>query len=263
VPTEAELEAAVAFFRGVAACRGRRAAIAYCVAHARAAVRAVATFHRLPAVDVRVSGTAAGAHIRALTERRTLGIRRPRYAMAVMPVEPPSDYLRGRARQAVRTNCAGAARAGVVCRRIDDVDEQAVVTRAVLTRRDELDNWPRLRDLIASGRDAMFVAEADGTPLVIAFVTIDAASANLGWCLSVPDDPRASAARYLVHVHLFGVLAALDVPFLFADAVVVVPQGLRYFHDRLGFVVRNLRYRPDPPRRDARPVTLPLRDPHS
>jgi hypothetical protein len=248
-----DLAAALAFMRSVLPPASRPAALLYALRHPAAAVRSSSTLYRLPTIDVHVSDSAAGARIGALAGRRTLGIARPRFAVSVLPVVGLDEYLRGHARAALRNSCSLARRLGVTCSMVVDVDAQLRATHAILAGRDELDNWEALRELIALGRDRVFVAEADGAPVAISFVTVDREVANLSWCLSVRNDQRGSSARYLLHAYVMEVLSEQGVSLLFADAVVVISDGLRYFQDRLGFGVANLRLRRD----EARELPLP------
>ena len=226
--------------------RGRVALASYAARHAGDLVASFRVLRALPTYDVVTSPSPQGEWLRALTERRTTGVTRRRLGVSVLDLpDTIEDYLRGKQRQAVRTNVSRARRTGLTTVALDDVAAREQAIGVVLAgRRDDPDWYPeRLLVRARNGRDEMFaVRDAHGTTLALAVITVDTEWANLGWLLSTPGDDRAGDARYLLTVDVNAQLIARGVRHLMVEASLLLGPGLRYFQRRVGFTLANVRF---------------------
>ena len=245
-PSAEDFEAAATTLAGVLALRDDPPhLVRYVASDPSAQWRAVRTILDLPVVDVDVSDSPQGAYLRTLVGRRFLGLPRPRYAVATLELPATlDDYLRGKRRQAVRTNVSKARAARVRCVALEDPVEQRRRVADILDNRDG--DTARVADVagerLHAGIDEFFAAVAeDGTTLVVAALTIDRTWAHVSWFVRNERDRRSAAARYLLYVDVFERLIARGVGHVFVMSAVTIPHGLRYFQRRLGFEPVNLR----------------------
>ncbi len=243
---EKEFNEAAAVLNALLARRRHALLLAgFALRNVRALIGAWRVIRALPQLDVTLSTSPQGRHLRSLVRRRFVGVPRRRNAVAVAALPGEIDeFLRGRPRQAVRTNITRAKAEGIECTRLSTRAEQARRVADVLATRDE--DATRIRDVARERLDAgidEFFAAVDGTDatLVVAAVTVDQEWAHIGWFVSDPHDERSAEARYLLYVHVFEYLIALGVRYVFVQSAVTLPPGLRYFQRRLGFVPTNLR----------------------
>jgi hypothetical protein len=194
----------------------------------RAGSLTLARYERsLPTVAVRLTASPAGQMIGEHLAIREGGRFRYRGAQGVLPL--PSDfagYLRGRRRQAVRTNVGHARRAGLT------------VTRT------EVEGWePGLDDtrrgLLTPGPVEWWRAygpDADGAPLAEAIVTVDADVALLHGLGS-----SARHARWLVHTAVVERLCGTcDLLLVNSDDAYLLGAGHRHFQRLLGYEIARL-----------------------
>lgn len=226
--------------------RGRVEALSYAIRHPRDVLDASRTLRSLPTYDVTTSSSPQGEWLRSLTERRTAGITRRRLGVSVLEL-PCSieEYLRGRQRQAVRTNVSRARRVGLTTVALDDLASRERAIADVLTARDGDPDWypERLLARACNGRDELFaVQDAHGRTLALAVVTVDTEWANLGWLLSAPTEQHAGDARYLLTVDVNAALIERGVGHLMVEASLLLGPGLRYFQRRIGFTLANVRF---------------------
>jgi hypothetical protein len=190
---------------------------------------------RLPRVDVRLSDSSAGREIDAYLRARARGLYRNRIAQGVLYVpEQPADYLRGRSRQAVRTNLRRAEAAQLHCRAVLDIDE----------RRDAavelgMDEWTA--KLADRPRDPVWVARNGASENVgLLWATVDSEWAMLRLLVAT-----RSEARYALHTELVTHLCSRGVRYLMVREVsaLLLTPGLQYFQQLLGYRVAHLRVR--------------------
>ena len=212
----------------------------------RAAVATAALIARLPTVEVPLSHRPDGLAIRAVLEHRRLVVPSGRLARAVLRVPATvDDYLRGRSRQAVRTNVGHARGRGVTCRSVDDVAERVRLALDIVGDRSFAEHITRewLDRVLGSGE--MLLAEAaDGTPLVFTSLVVDVRCAYLRAFMASQDHDDATLARYLLHLHAVTELAKAGVTHLLGDCALRVPPGARHFQHLAGFTAANVRVRP-------------------
>lgn len=200
----------------------------------RAATRAavVTRVVRYPRLSLGRSEEAAGkaidAYLRARRLLPTLVLDLP---------EMPSFYLRGRRRQAVRTNIHKATALGLSselatpceARRLAKAAHDAGAAILHLRSYASEEHGPGMIDWI--GRDA------DGAPIAFARVQIDGAIAMLKAMVAIRNDDR-SVIRYMVSGHLFEHLALIGVRHVIVHGNDREPPGIHYFSARLGFEKR-------------------------
>jgi hypothetical protein len=196
----------------------------------------------LPVVEVRLTSQPAGDAIRGRLCGRVAGMPTRRIARASLQLPAaPEDYLRGRSKQAVRTNLRHAETAGIACERVVDHDAQ----RARLTEFAELGGW-ELRHLtdvlgVAPGREHFHVArDAEGRTIAAATLDVDEHCAYLVFLQAVEGELTAPA-RYALTVHVIQELIRDGVPMLLMGNAVRLHPGLQYFQQRLGFEICNVR----------------------
>jgi len=205
--------------------------------------RATQTFAavlRLPVVDLQFSATPAGQALDGFYRRRRLLLPTGRLAQAVLDLrESREDYLRGRSRQALRTNARAAAARGITCevRQAARWWTDAASVRAALP-------LPEVPADVAE--DALLLAVAtgpDGTTIAIASVLLDR---RVGWLLTLATSGRSraeQAAKYLLHLHVVDELRRRGVTHLWAGDALYAQRNIQYIQHILGFTPVNLRRR--------------------
>ncbi|WP_018332931.1 hypothetical protein [Actinomycetospora chiangmaiensis] len=195
----------------------------------------------LPQLTVTCSDTAAGDRMVAKYDGARSGVPR-RLAVSVLTLpDSLEDYLRGRSKQALRTNSRRAREAGVTCRRMGRVEAEVRIT-ALLRARDEEELLPGVRaDLLDGVVQAWVARDADDATEVIALTSVDGAFARLDLMLSAPDR-EAGPARYLLSSHLVGELIQRGVRHLAVDTALWLDAGLRHFQRLLGFEPTTLEF---------------------
>jgi hypothetical protein len=182
--------------------------------------------HRLPVVTVPLTrsgpGRMIGEHL-AIRQGRRL---RFRSAQAVLELPADfSDYLRGRRRQAVRTNVGHARRAGLT-----------VVSYAV-------DNWfpgtgdSRAADISPGPVERWMVTDADGLVVADSIVSIDEEVALLQGMISF-----TTHARWLLHTAIVERLCgSCSMLLVNCDDAYELAAGTQYFQQLLGYEIARLR----------------------
>jgi hypothetical protein len=193
----------------------------------------------LPTLAVSLSPTALGDRMEAKYGGHRRGVP-CRLAVSVLALpERGEDYLRGRSRQAVRTNRARAVEAGVTCRRMGRVEADVRIT-AVLRARGEAGLIESVREDLHSGLvQAWLARDARDDTEVVALTSVDGAFARLDLMLAAPGR-EVGPARYLLSSHLVAELAARGVRHLAVDTALFLESGLRHFQRLLGFVPMTL-----------------------
>jgi hypothetical protein len=199
---------------------------------------------RLPRIEVRLSDSSSGREIDAYLRARARGLYPNRIAQGVLHLpERPADYLRGRSRQAVRTNLHRAEAAQLQCRAVFDLDERRCAAA-------ELGHEEWAAKLVDRPSDPFWVARDEaGENVGLLWATVDSEWAMLRLLVAT-----RSEARYALHMALVTYLCSREVRYLFVrerSALLLTP-GLQYFQKVLGYRVAHLRVR-------RRAPWLPLR----
>ncbi len=205
------------------------------VAAARTALapRVASPLADLPHVPVTVPDTRSGRRLAAKYSGRDRGVPRD-LAVSVLPLpEEPEAYLRGKSRQALRTNSRRAREQGVTCRTLDPMESARRLEQVVP------DPWyqavvPGAQADLSAGLCTGWVAEdAEGATEVLALTSAAGPLARLDLMLSAPG--REGDARYLLSAHVVTELAAAGACVLAVEGALLLSPGLRHFQHLLGF----------------------------
>jgi hypothetical protein len=210
---------------------------------------------RTPSEEVCLSTSVSGRALSAYLDSRSLGVlpnNRLCRGVLILP-ERHADYLRGRHRQALRTNLRRAESDGIRCQAISDpVDAFHEITEIAQHRRTHVmrteptleerlvvANW---RAILSRPEITLLVArDRLGSPLAITAVVIDDAL-----CLIRVAVARSHEARWALHDHLVRILIARDVRYLVAEGggpfgALGVEPNVHHYQRLLGYELRHLR----------------------
>jgi hypothetical protein len=209
-----------------------------------ASIRQMVVFLRaLPRIDVTLRASGAGWEIANHLSVRHGGRYVNRWAVGVLSLpDQPDEYLRGRKRQAVRTNLHRAEELGLAFRELSDpATKRAELASILSARREEFWDVAELVRGVDRASSRVFVAEdRTGAIQALATVVVDVQWAHMYLCVSLPGD-AAFAALYLLNVGVVQQLAAERVRHLFVRSALHLSPGQRYLQARLGFELMNLR----------------------
>jgi hypothetical protein len=196
---------------------------------------------RLPTEALYLSGGPRGESIRAFLPRRPWDARR---LVAISTLTLPGrfeEYLRGRSRQALRTNCSRARRAGITVARVDDAARIRAGVIDIFARRDDAyaRGWHLRRAELGEG-EFWFAVDAAGRTLAFAEVVVDETAALLSAMLG-SRSPGGSEARYLLMAEMLGSLSKRGVRQVVVSRAFQLTPGLVYFQKLLGFSPKNLK----------------------
>jgi hypothetical protein len=188
----------------------------------------------LPKLRVSLTDSPAGERLRRHFRHRIWGILHSRLAQGVLVLpEDEGRYLRGRSRQAVRTNMHKAQAAGIACRSLKDVEERRAATQCL---RPGMSEWGD--DLFSLPGDAWRAAFApSGEPVAFAQMTVDRE-----WTLLQTFVSTDGASRYLLHTDLVETLVRAKARYLAVNAPMapLLEPPLQYWQRLLGYQVANL-----------------------
>ena len=206
--------------------------------------------------DVFLSRSLAGQALRAYFDQRSFGVlpmNRLCRGVLLLP-RCHSEYLRGRSRQALRTNLRRAATAGIRCETVSDrsralaelVELESHRAGSALTEEYSKD----LRALVACPELELVVAyDRGGSPLAMAGVVSDDTVCLIWFAVAVSHD-----ARWALHDHLVRTLIARGTRVLLAKGggpfgALGFSENVQHYQHLLGYELRHLRLAP------AHPVT--------
>jgi hypothetical protein len=191
----------------------------------------------LPSLRVTLSDSPAGRRIRAHMSHRIWGVPHTRLAQGVLAVpNEEGRYLRGRHRQAVRTNIRKARAAGIVCRPLADVSERRGVVEQLQSRVAYMLGWTEC--LFSQPGDVWWAAfDATGRPVALTQMTIDRE-----WALLQASGSINRASRYLLHTELVEMLARAGVRYLAVNGPTtpMLDPRLQYWQHLVGYQIANL-----------------------
>jgi hypothetical protein len=187
---------------------------------------------RLPVETLVVSALPAG---QILGDRWSRQSWRKAASHACLPLPTtPETYLRGRHRQALRTNLHRADRIHLTSQSVEtDWDATRKALRAgpfasLVTKVDAMDE-------IAGFIKSWAVFDSEHRPLGWAVALVDEKSAMLLLLRGPPDLDVAHQTRYLLHTALVADLIRHGVRHLVVESILGAPPGLKYFAARLGY----------------------------
>ena len=189
----------------------------------------VVFLYRLPRLRVPLSENPSGAFIEEHLALTRLGVPRFRIAQGVLQIpHESSTYLRGRRRQAVRTNNRRALESGISC---------ACVTVA---------GWaPSDRATDSSTEAERWTAsDSRGATVAEAWLVVDDDCALLYSLTS-----NTSNARWMLHTAIVERLALADCPLLLTNSfdVPLLTDGQQHFQHLLGYTIARIRTTPQAP----------------
>jgi hypothetical protein len=202
----------------------------------RAGSLTLARYRRsVPRVDVRLTPSPVGQMIGQHFAIRSDGRLRYRDAQGVLSLPADvSEYLRGRHRQAVRTNVGHARRAGLRAdvEFVPDWTPGTDDSRLAFITPGPVERWN------------LFTAE--GTIVAQAILSVDEEVALLQGMMSL-----VPHGRWLLHTAMVERLCgSCEVLLINCDDAYLMPPGVQYFQRLLGYEIARLRLlRPRPPRR--------------
>ncbi|HEX8086010.1 MAG TPA: hypothetical protein VF529_17085 [Solirubrobacteraceae bacterium] len=165
--------------------------------------------------------------------------RRPARAVLIVPPDP-ADYLRGRTRQALRTNRTRSRRLGIACRRVDGgAEKRALLLEHLRSRREDVDTFEREQRIRVEDAE-VHVAERDGAIEAIAMVYVAAEAAYLAYLRAGLDERYSSAARYALSAAVTQSLSARGVRAQISGSALGVDPGTAYLQQRLGYSIGNV-----------------------
>jgi hypothetical protein len=186
----------------------------------------------LPVETVALSASPAG---KLLYDRWSRQSWRKAASHACLPLpSDPDSYLRGRHRQAVRTNLHRADKIRLTCRPIPtdwEVTREALRTGTFASLLEELEQLEPPDAAVKSWA----VFDSGGQVLGRAVVLVDERTAVLLLLHGPPDLGVAHQTRYLLHTAVVADLIRRGVRNLVVESILGAPPGLKYFAARLGY----------------------------
>jgi hypothetical protein len=206
-----------------------------------------------------LSDSAAGQTLRLYFDRRTLGVlplNQLCRGVLILPSEH-SEYLRGRRRQAVRTNLRRAATAGITCEAVDRSSASEILATLSEHRQAPLPSDWRERWRPALAHPALCVSVAldrSGEPLAVSAVLVDDMVCLITFAVACSHD-----ARWALHDHIVKMLIDRGVRYLVVEGggafgALGLSPSVQHYQHLLGYELRHLR--PHAARPDRRGATL-------
>ena len=242
-----QLETAAGLVSAVRAAAGPAAKLR--AGLSRSGIAAVVEVLRsLPVVEAPFSDGPAGREMRGwFALGRGLFLGRAPVALLRLP-ETQAEYLRGRPRQALRTNVSRATAMGIRCSLVTDPAELDRVVAHVAARRGQ-DPATMIRQDLDPALERRFTVahDAAGEPVALSETWLDGEWAGLATLVTVPGEGDSQVLRYLLHVATVGDLIDSGVRMLtVSGSMLLTTAGTRYFQRRTGFEPVWLRPVPGP-----------------
>jgi hypothetical protein len=193
-------------------------------------------FRALPLVDAPFSAGPAGDELRSwFGPARVSPLSRAPVALLRLPATR-AEYLRGRSRQALRTNVTRATAAGVTCAELTDPAELRRVVEHVARGRHQ-DPATMVRPRPAAVRPRWSAAyDGAGDPVALSETVVDGAWAGLATLVTVHGEADGQLVRYLLHTATVGGLIDAGVRHLtVSGSMLLSAPGTRYFQRRTGY----------------------------
>jgi hypothetical protein len=213
-------------------------------------VALIALLFRTPTEHVVLSTSLPGQALSDYLDKRSFGVfpnNRLCRGVLVLPDRHP-DYLRGRHRQALRTNLRRAQATGVRCETIHDARCAFDAVTEIVKHRHRpltggepavLATWPAM--LAAPEMTLVVARDRFRYPLALAAAVIDDAI-----CLVRVAVASSHEARWALHDHLVRVLIARGVRYLVVDGggpfgALGFDEGVCHYQRLLGYELRHIR----------------------
>jgi hypothetical protein len=205
---------------------------------------------KTPRAYVVLSGSSAGRALEEYFNKRSMGVMPvTRFCRGILVLpRDHSDYLRGRRRQALRTNLRRAADAGITCevvtereRALEDISEVWRRQWHSLPEEEFEIRFSELRQSVERSEITIAVArDADGRPLAMAAAFIDETL-----CLIKHAVATSHEARWALHDYMVRFLIDRGVQYLLADGggtfgVLGFTTNLQHYQHLLGYELRHV-----------------------
>ena len=191
----------------------------------------------VPAVDVPFSSGPAGEALHECSAlRRGLVLSRVPVALLPLPATQ-AEYLRGRPRQALRTNINRATAMGITCSVVDPGAELDEAVAHIAARRHQAVDAMLARE-VAPGITRRFTVarNAQGEPVALSVTVLDGAVAGLSTLVTVPTEGDGQLLRYLLHAETVRDLIGQGVDtVVVSGSMLLSTAGTRYFQRRTGY----------------------------
>jgi hypothetical protein len=212
-------------------------------------VALIALLLRTPREYVVLSGSGTGQALDRYFNQRRLGILKNRLCRGVLLLpEDHANYLRGRHRQALRTNLHRAVTAGIRCEVISDSRRAADELSAVVRR--QSDHLPGAALNAGTNHFRALVARPDMTVAVARDQSGDtsgilAAIIDDSVCLISVAVAISHEARWALHDHLVRILIARRVRYLLAEGggsfgALGFSKNVQHYQHLLGYELRHM-----------------------
>ena len=250
------LETAARYVGAVRAAPGARDRVRALAS--RDGLTAVVTVLRsVPVVEAPFSDRPTGVELRSWFRLgRGLFLGRAPVAVLQLP-DTRAEYLRGRPKQALRTNITRATALGITCAVVSCPEEISRVVAHVADRRRQgpatmvRPSGPELTRRMSVAYDA------DGLPVAISETVVDGAWAGLATLVTVPTEGDGQLLRYLLHAHTVGDLIDQGVRWVtVSGSMLLSTAGTRYFQRRTGYEPAWLRPVPAPAVAEPAPLAV-------
>jgi hypothetical protein len=201
---------------------------------------------RTKSVTIPLSDALPGRALRAYFNNRSVGLfphNRLCQGVLVLP-RHHSDYLRGRRRQAVRTNLRKAAAAGIRCEPTQDRALALDHVLEILRHRDgsvtEADAKEWCVDVAQPELTLLVARDACGRPLACAGVVVDDAVCLIRFAVA-----RSHEARWALHDYLVQILIARGISYLVAEGggpfgALGFESNVQHYQHLLGYELRHV-----------------------
>jgi hypothetical protein len=219
--------------------------LAAAVRRPRRVASLVALLWRTKSERLVLSDSSAGRTLSAYFKDRPFGLPRHRLCEGVLMLpRHHSEYLRGRHRQALRTNLRSAETAGITYEQFTDTSRGLDTVLAIVADRDgpvtaaSESHW---RALVKRPASTLLVArDRHGRPLAIVGVVIDDMVSLIRFSVASDHD-----ARWALHDHLVQILIARGVRYLVAEGggpfgALGFSPGVQHYQHLLGYELRHL-----------------------
>lgn len=197
---------------------------------------------KTPRLRVTPSDGPAGRALRDHLRHREHLIPVNRVAQGVLPLPATTAlYLRGRSRQALRTNLHRAQELQIECLALEPADRGPIIDRWIELRFPDGDS-PHTADawLTGSPPSAQWIAAVDpgGEPLAIAILSVD-----VEWALLHSLVSRTHLAHWFLHAQVVDHAIRSGAGYMCVDSenALLLREGLQYFQRRTGYQVAHLR----------------------
>jgi hypothetical protein len=229
--------------------------LAAALAHPRRAGALIGLIANTKSEQLALSGSAAGQSLREYFAATYLGvIPQNRLCRGVLLIPPCySEYIRGRRRQALRTNLRRAERAGIRCERVDEPDSFLTATRQVMESRQtpptDVERAHLEHDwaaLVARPEMTLLAArDADGRPQAALAAIVDDHVGLIQIAVACGYD-----ARWALHDHLLKSLCARGTELLMVEGggtfgALGFSHDVHHFQHLLGYELRHVRLAPN------------------